>query len=193
MGDSLQQPGIVDAGESGDTGSGGKSAEAQIGDRQGRGVVGGEQRAQRRIALGVAPTPVVHDTHGVRVRLRVHAVDDQHAPVVLLEEGRVVSKGGVSDIAGLADVVVLRPVVDDRLARGIGLGVAEARRVPAAVGLHEDEQLAAVAGGVDQRQAEARRRDCGGQQALERGASFHGAVSPLKTENLQLETQCRYR
>ena len=178
VGDGAQQPGLVDAGESGDASGLGEAAEAQVGNRLvGQGIVGGKQRAQGRIALGVAPAPVVHDAHGVCVRLRVHAVDDQHAPVVFREERRVVGEGGVGDVAGLADVVALRPVVDDRLARRVGLGVAEARRVPAAVGLHEDEQLAAVVGGVDQRQAEARRCGCGGQQALEQGASSHGVLS----------------
>ena len=187
VGDGLQQRGIVDAGETGNTGGHGEAAEAQVGNRQGRGVVGGQQGAQRRKSLGVPPAPVVHDAHGVRVRLGVHAVDHQHALMVLLEKRRVVGEGGVGDIAGLADVVVLRPVVDDRLARRIGLGVAEARRVPAAVGLHEGEQLALVIGGVDQRQTEAWCGGGGDQQALEQGASSHDVPSRKG------EAQYRYR
>ena len=78
---------------------------------------------------------------------------------------------------GLAHLVVLGPVVDDRLAGGVGLGVAEARGVPAAVGLDEHEELAAVVGGVHQRQAKARNRrtGAGGQQGLEHRASLHVA------------------
>ena len=55
MGNGLQQLGIVDAGETGDAGGHGEAAEAQVGNRQGRGVVGGKKRAQRRIASALRP------------------------------------------------------------------------------------------------------------------------------------------
>ena len=157
----------------------GVPAEAQVRNRQLRRVVRGEQRRRRRVPLRVPAAPVVHDAHGVRVRLRIHPVDDQHPAVVLLEERPVPGEGGVGDAPGLAHLVALGPVVDDRLAGGVGLGVAEAGGVPAAVGLDEHEELAAVVGGVDQRQAEARGRDAstGSQQGLEHRASFHFAIA----------------
>ena len=44
------------------------------------------------------------------------------------------------------------------------------------VGLDEHEELAAVVGGVDQRQAEARGCHAGNHQRLQQGASLHPAV-----------------
>ena len=64
-------------------------------------------------------------------------------------------------------------------ARRIGLRIAEARRIPAPVRLDEDEQLTAVAGGVDQRQAETRDRAARGQHSLEQGTSSH-ATPPYR-------------
>ena len=157
-GDLVQETRIVEAGEAGQACSVREAAEAEIGHRKRRRIVGGTQRAQRRIALGVSPAPVVDDADRVRVRLGVDAVDDQHHAVILLEERLVAGEGGIGDVAGLADLVALRPVVDDLLARCIGLGVAEAGGVPAAIGLNEDVELAGIVCGMDQRQAEARRR-----------------------------------
>ena len=151
FGDVAQQIRIVDAGEAGDACSGGEPSEAQVRNRQPRRVVRREQRGRRRIALGVASAPVVYDAHRVRVRLRINPVDYQYPPVVLLEKLRVAGKRGVGNIAGLADLVALGPVVDDGLAGGIGLGITEARGVPAPIGLDEHEEFAAVVGGVDQR------------------------------------------
>ena len=119
----------------------------------------------------------MHDPHRVRVRLRIHPVDDQHPAVVLLEERRVPGEGGVGNVPGLAHLVALGPVVDDWLGGGIGLGVAEAGGVPSTVGLDEDEELAAVVGGVDQRQTEARGRRAGGHQGLEHRAPFHPVIA----------------
>ena len=177
IGDIVQQTGIVYASESRNARSRGESSEAKVRYRKVRGIVRSEQRARRRVAFGVPPAPVVHDPHRVGVRLRVHPVDDQHAPVVLPEERRVARKGGIGDVAGIAHLVALRPVVDDRLARGVRLGVAEARGVPAPVRLHEHEELAAVVSGMDDRQSKARGRRAGAcQQAEEQVASSHRAA-----------------
>ena len=59
----------------------------------------------------------------------------------------------------------------------LALGVAEARGVPASVGLDEHEELAAVVGGVNERQAKARGRRAGGHQGLEQGAPFHPLIA----------------
>ena len=176
-----QQSPAVNPGKPGGSGSCRKATEAEIRNRQVRGVVRGEQGGRCRVSLGVAPAPVVHDAHRVGVRLRVHPVDDQHPPVVPLEERLVASEGGVREVAGLTDFVSFRPVVDDRLARGVGLGVAEARGVPTAVGLDKDEELAAVLGGASEWQAKARSRSGHPEHPLENGTTSH-SVSPLQVE-----------
>ena len=184
IGDVAQQVRIVDAGEAGQPRGRGEPPEAQVRNRKIRCVVRGEQRRRGRVPLRVPPAPVVHDPHRVRVRLRIHSVDDQHPAVVLLEECRVAREGGVSDVSGPARLVALGPVVDDRFARGVGLGVAEARGVPAPVRLDEHEELAPVVGGVNNRQTEPRGRDpgTGGQQALQERSPLH-AASPHSAKN----------
>ena len=94
VGDATQQVRIVNAGEPSDARGRGEPPETQVRHGQCWRVVRSEQRSRRGVSLGVPPAPVVHDAHRVRVRLRVHPVDDQHAPMVFLEEHRVAGKGG---------------------------------------------------------------------------------------------------
>ena len=87
------------------------------------------------------------DAVGVRVGLGVYAVDDEQAVVMFLEERLVGGERGVGDVPRLSDLLCLGPVVDDGLAGGVGLGVAEAGGVPAAVGVDEDAQAGDRGGG----------------------------------------------
>ena len=131
-----------------------ETAETEVGCGQVPAVGCGEQGGHRRVALGRPTAPVVHNPRGVRVGLRIDAVDDQHPRIVLAEECDVVRERRVGDAASLPSSCLLRPVVDDRLARCVLLGIAEARRIPPTVGLHEDEHPAGVLLRLDQRQPE---------------------------------------
>ena len=177
-GDVAQQAGVAEAGGANHVGGLAVAAEAQIRHRHGAAVAAGEQGGERWIALRIAPAPVVYHAHGVRVGLRVHAVDDQHAAVVAREERLVVGERRVGEVAGLPHLALRGPVVDGRLARHVRLRVAETGGVPTTVRLRADEELAAVVGGVRQRQAEAR-RGCGAgpENAFQQGASSHRALT----------------
>ena len=116
----------------------------------------------------------MYDTDRVRVGLRIDAIDHEHARVVLLKKGLVVRERRIRNISGLADILALCPVVYHRLVRRVRLWIAEARRVPSAVRLDEDEELARIVCGKRQRQPE----PCGSapdrrQQASEHLTSFH--------------------
>ena len=170
--DFAQPLGLADAREARHAAGFRIAAEAQVGHGESRAVLRGQQRGEGGIALGGATAPVVDDAHGVRVGLRIHAVDDQHSAVVLLEERLVVGEGRVGEVAGLLDVAGFRPVVDGALAGLVRLRIAEAGGVPGAVRLHADEERARVVGGMGHRQPEsgdASRAEC----ALEQRASFH--------------------
>ena len=159
----------------------GETPETEIGERKARGMMSGEQRGHAWVPFRGPATPVMDDSCRVGIRLRVDAVDDQHPLVVLLKELPIVAEVRVEEVARLPDVAGLSPVIDDLFAGRIRFRIAKTRRIPAPVRLNEDEELAVVVGGVREWQLESRHRaGAGGQQALDKGASFH--LTLLKKE-----------
>ena len=103
------------------------------------GIVSCEHRGKCWEPLRVAATPVVQNAGGVRVRLHVYPVYNQHVLVVFFKERLIVGIGCIYEVSDILGFFSFGPVSDFLFAWLISFGVAKACNVPPAIALQGNE------------------------------------------------------
>ena len=154
------------------------SAVSDQGHRKVRAVGCRDQRANWRVALCGATAPGTARALVMTVGGRVHAIDDEQALVMRLEEGvesgSIIAERSVLDVARRSDIALEKAPHRVALAFSCAaLRVAEVRWIPTAACVHEDPIRARVCRAADRLSACAQRVQCRRQNTRQPSPACH--------------------